>query len=890
MLRSWKVSAAAAVLGALVLMTSARAAGVMAPEKRMSFAPVPAWVDAQQAPLEAKPPASGLADGRHHLLADQQVRVVGSTLVDYRHTATRAVNERGVEDIANVQITFDPSYQSLQVHRIVVRRDGREVSRVAPGALKLLQRESSLESLIYDGRITAHVALKDVRVGDVVETVYSRQGSNPVFGEYRFGSFDFDWGVPVALRHARLLWPQGRPLYWKLHNGAQAASVTPVGAELDHRWRLRDVPARMVDDNSPGWYDPYVWAEWGEFPDWAAVSRWALPLYRLPEGPMPAVDREVARIAAQTSDPEQRLLAALRFVQREVRYLGIEMGVNSHAPHGPELVLDRRFGDCKDKTLLSLALLRGLGIPARPALVHTGLRHVTAERLPTPWAFNHVLVQADLGGRRVWLDPTRAPQGGKGVAQWVQSDFGRALLVSADTRELVPMAGAQARTLKRELHAVLDASAGFDKPATLTVTTRAEGEAAEQLRQALATQAQQDLQKQYLDFYAASYPGLAVDQPFTSRDDAEANVVELVEHYRMPAYWVHDEKRGRWTGDLEVPDLLEWLRRPKALNREGPLALRHPVDFTLVSEYRLPKAWDVKPDNVVIEDPAFVLKREEVWRSRSTVVLTDRFQTRADHVPASGMAAYVAQLDKARSAVAYNLYHPDGAAAVAAAPEDAAQAPGSLGGDSPHWLPLLVGLAAAGGLGLLMQRLYRWDPHPAPQLSPEATPWPLGGWLWLPLFGLAVTPLMAGSQLVESLPAMTVQRWSTLTLPSTPGYHPLLAPVFMVEFIINLALVAGAPLLLLLAYQRRSNMPMIYIGWMSLAITGVVLDAVAAQVIPAMSQAWTSKEAGTLVRTCVFGGIWIAYFLHAERVQRTFVLRREARPTADAQSLPVPPA
>ncbi|MFX8207373.1 transglutaminase domain-containing protein, partial [Acinetobacter baumannii] len=88
-----------------------------------------------------------------------------------------------------------------------------------------------------------------------------------------------------------------------------------------------------------------------------------------------------------STDPEARLLAALRFVQREVRYLGIEMGANSHAPHPPETVLPRRYGDCKDKTLLTLTLLGRLGIPASPALVHTTERQAAAERLPTPWAF-----------------------------------------------------------------------------------------------------------------------------------------------------------------------------------------------------------------------------------------------------------------------------------------------------------------------------------------------------------------------------------------------------------------------------------------------------------------------------------------------------------------------
>uniref|UniRef100_UPI0013CFCB22 DUF3857 domain-containing protein n=1 Tax=Klebsiella oxytoca TaxID=571 RepID=UPI0013CFCB22 len=87
-----------------------------------------------------------------------------------------------------------------------------------------------------------HVALPDVRVGDVVEYAYSVQGSNPAFGAARFGSFDLEWGVPVAEIRARLLWPRGRPLHWKPHNAAPAAEVASTATELDHRWTLRQVP------------------------------------------------------------------------------------------------------------------------------------------------------------------------------------------------------------------------------------------------------------------------------------------------------------------------------------------------------------------------------------------------------------------------------------------------------------------------------------------------------------------------------------------------------------------------------------------------------------------------------------------------------------------------
>src|SRR5690606_12491954 len=118
-----------------------------------------------------------------------------------------------------------------------------------------------------------------------------------------------------------------------------------------------------------------------------------------------SIESEIKRIASTETSDEGRLLAALRFVQGEIRYLGVEVGPGSHAPSPPDQVLARRLGDCKDKTLLTVTLLDRLGIEAHPPLVATGLRRAIAQRLPSPGAFDHVIVLAKLDGQFIWLDP-----------------------------------------------------------------------------------------------------------------------------------------------------------------------------------------------------------------------------------------------------------------------------------------------------------------------------------------------------------------------------------------------------------------------------------------------------------------------------------------------------
>ena len=97
---------------------------------------------------------------------------------------------------------------------------------------------------------------------------------------------------------------------------------------------------------------------------------------------------------------------ALRFVQDDVRYTGLEIGAGAYRPSQPGVVLARRFGDCKDKVFLLVTLLRAMGVEAYPALVHSRMGIGVAERAPSPGAFDHVIAKVRFKDRDYWLDAT----------------------------------------------------------------------------------------------------------------------------------------------------------------------------------------------------------------------------------------------------------------------------------------------------------------------------------------------------------------------------------------------------------------------------------------------------------------------------------------------------
>lgn len=837
--------------------------GALATPREFSVSPIPEWVRTVVPSEPAVMPTGQISQGVHYLLVDTQTQVEARDKVHYRHIATKALNERGVESVAHVEIRFDPSYQSLALHMVQVRRGARVIPKLASSSVKVLQREQELEYLIYDGSKTANLFLDDIRVGDVVEYAYSVRGSNPVFGSRQFGRFDLQWNVPVHHLHARLLWPKGRELQLALRNTSVKALVTDRGAHTEHVWESKSVPALLLESDTPNWFDPYPAVQWGEFKDWQSVARWAVPYYRVPAQLSPALQAEADRIAKAHATPQARLLATLKFVQSEIRYLGVEIGPGSHAPSSPQQVLERRFGDCKDKSLLTMTLLRALGIEAHAALVHTSLRRGIRDQQPTPYAFNHVLVRASLEGKHYWIDPTRAPQKGD-LAHLFQPDYEAALVIDDSTQSLVGMANDSSKLAKRSIHTLYEAQSGFDQPVRYTVTTVVQGASAEALRSTLATENREDLQKRYLNFYARYYPKLTLAAPMSVKEDETENRLTLTEHYLIDEFWKRAEARKRLEASIHAPELDEYLRGPRESIRTSPLALAHPVSLTHTTEVRLPEAWDTKTETIRVDDASFEFERHKSEKDK-VLVMVDSFRSRADHVAPADTAGYAASLDRARNATDYTLYLSDGSSA-----------PAPLSGlERFNWSVAMLGALLLAGFTWLALKLYRRDPPAVPHAPFNSSLKGIGGWLLLPALGAVLVPIRLLMELSQLLPSYAADTWSQLTTVGSSAYHALWAPVLLFELAAHLGLLVFSLLLMTMFFQKRRGVPRLYITVLVASVAIQFIDMGLAHLIPAAAKAVTSKEWGELARGVLGAAIWGSYFHVSERVKATFVNGRE---------------
>ncbi|RXZ66669.1 DUF3857 domain-containing protein [Pelagerythrobacter rhizovicinus] len=369
----------------------------------------------------------------------------------------------------NLALTWNPAAGAPTVHALRIYRDGTAIDLLESSKFEVLRREDQLEMAMLDGLLTATLRVPDLRVGDELELVFTVPSHDPTFGSDSFGFLALaDTPAPGRFRLG-VSWDEGQKPNFR---------VTPDFAEI----AKNGANSLEIHADNPGILNPpkdapprYGWqrvVEYSDFTDWPDVSRRTATLFvtasRLQADS--AVKEEAARIAAAHETQLGRAQAALELVQEQIRYVYVGLNGGNLTPATADQTWQRRYGDCKGKTALLLALLAELGIDAEPVLAsNQGIDDGFDQRLPSPGLFDHVLVRARIDGKRYWMDGTLPKVARAGIEplmpyRWV-------LPIDARGAELERLSWRPASLpLEMSLYEI-DARAGFDVPARIAQTT-----------------------------------------------------------------------------------------------------------------------------------------------------------------------------------------------------------------------------------------------------------------------------------------------------------------------------------------------------------------------------------------------------------------------------------
>ncbi len=404
------------------------------------------------------------------------------------------------------------------------------------------------EGVLYQDQRRARIDLGELAAGTRVEWRSELRRRSPELFIYRFG---FGGTSPVERARFEVVTPPGWDIRhvvtrgWTEHAQAPEQEDGPEG----RRWVWSQGPLAPMKtvDLGPSVADraPIVtvrldaWrvgeAEHRGFADLEAYGRWMQTLQAGTDTPTPEIEAEVARVLAEApADPRARAARLYDWVQSNVRYVAIEVGLGGWRPHTAAEVFEARYGDCKDKANLLRTMLKVAGIDSSMTSLyaHDGVPRRFV--LPGLGNSNHAILAVHLGDETVIADPTtRSVPFGELPASDREAEV---LVLRADRPERVTTAAAAPEQNRRHRRVRLRLAA--DGSARGTVDVELHGDFASTHRHEHAVYSERRRRESRRRW--ALLPTAVVESSTTTDDGRRVRVASTV---RVPRVGSHSARR-----------------------------------------------------------------------------------------------------------------------------------------------------------------------------------------------------------------------------------------------------------------------------------------------------------------------------------------------------------
>ncbi|RUV75174.1 MAG: DUF3857 domain-containing protein [Mesorhizobium sp.] len=602
--------------------------------------PTESWV--KQVDIPAADPARSdqVKNGISWLLSDDQINHRAVGYVEYWRTVYKIVDRPGLEQGAGIDLQFDPSRHKVTLNHLQIIRDGAVLDRLEDVKFDIFRKEKDAEKGVFDGWLTAHANIDDVRVGDIIDYGSTYEVTPLVGKELFFKSFASEWEEPVALIRTIITWPTAQPLHVKTRGTQLRPSISSSGSDSVYMWEIANPKPVKVEDNLPAEYPAWGSVDVSSTANWQSVVD-AVAAHYKPVTSFPAdFAAKLDAIAIKHPVPADRMVQAMQLVQDQIRYVSLSIGAGSHIPRDPATVLRSGFGDCKDKALLLASSLVRLGISAEVALADLDQGRALDQHLPALSNFDHAIVKVKIGTQTYWLDATNDLQGGK-AHNFVQADYGFALPLSS-TGGLEKMPSPVLTSPSVQVEEQFDFPRKSGDPLTLTVFSMYEDAYADWMRQKLASQSLTDLSNTYLQYYSKQYPGIRSIAGLDIIDRRDGNVLSVKESYQLPAdALAANDLAKQFTIKA---DLGGSLPTPTMVGRIGPISLGTPFYKRYSIVLRNLKARFSGEQIKDVITPYVSLKAS--WSNTPTEFRVGwNFQTLETEVPAKAIVDYLKSVD-----------------------------------------------------------------------------------------------------------------------------------------------------------------------------------------------------------------------------------------------------
>lgn len=583
------------------------------------------------------------------LLVDKQYKYSENHEERFVHFAKHMKTSSAVEDNSSFSIVFDPAYQKVNIHYLRIIREGKVLNKLNLDDLNLYRYETERYRLIFNGDLEISTIITDVRVGDILEYAYTVSGKNSALDSHFSLTLQHQWGIPVQRLFQRVVVSKDIDTSYKLHNHKIQPKVTNTESYKTYTWTRENIDQTLVDSNTPSWYYSYPSSQISSFKMWSEVGHFFSRYYSVSD--IPEQIKNVSNtIKSRTNSKKEQLRLALSYVQKEIRYLGIEIGQGGYIPRPPKKVFLQKYGDCKDMTLLLLYILNGLDIEAKPLLVNTDDRGHIKDFLPSN-IFDHVIVYAQIGKKEYFLDPTTGEQLGN-LDSLHQAFFGKGLIVSPSSPGLIDIKP-DLMDFLIDVEDTYDLTADSDVVSLNTVSTYYQDEA-DYMYNWYLSDGIEAIEKYFIEYYQDTFPSIEQTEPMIVETIKDESKISFSVSYKISDAWTYYDEKSLRTFKAYPEDMYSYIPKFVGATRTFPYYITHPRRVKYTVKIILDDGWDFTDSEETRDFNAFEFKKSSEFKDN---VLTKiyRYRTKYDHISSEKFTETMTAIDEIRDSLRISL-------------------------------------------------------------------------------------------------------------------------------------------------------------------------------------------------------------------------------------------
>lgn len=330
------------------------------------------------------------------------------------YIAIRINDQNAIDDYSQIDIHYNDYFENLDLDYANVLTLEGKVASVKSDAIQI--KTESRDTFYVDSKILAF-SLPLTYSGSIIEYQYTVTQKRPIIKNEFFDSSSFNhWKEKSGANSYRLDYVHYSEYLLETPEAVDINFHAPgnfkitykknhLHSKTSHKWFTKNLPKLTLQNYIPRELEIFPRLKISTIKTWKDVSEWASELIEPKIDSTHSIKKIAQDIRSQAESKQGQILSVFNYMQENIRYVFAHVGRGGYEPHSTENIISNGYGDCKDQSVLTIALLRELGIKAYPALVSTSNTREPDKEIPQI-NFDHMItyIPEQNGVTETWID------------------------------------------------------------------------------------------------------------------------------------------------------------------------------------------------------------------------------------------------------------------------------------------------------------------------------------------------------------------------------------------------------------------------------------------------------------------------------------------------------